>query len=116
MTQPTKVHTTLGSMTLAQARALRDMTDHDGIVPLRSMMKTRQTLALAALTDPTTPPARLDFERGALAFVLELAGILAEGIHLAYADALAATESEAHGPDSRRPGREQERDDERGPE
>lgn len=116
MTDPAKVHTTLGSMTLAQARALRDLTDHDGIIPLRAMMKTRQTIALAALTEPSTPPARLDFERGALAFVLELDGILAEGIHLAYAEALAVTESQSHGPDSRRPGREQERDDERGPE
>lgn len=112
----TPVETPLGRFSLAAARALRDMTDHDGIIPLRSMMKARQTLALSKITDPTTPPARLDFERGALQFILELDGILAEGIHVAYADALQAQESTPHASPGRRSRHDEERDSDAGPE
>ena len=120
MTLP-PVQTTLGALDPVEARNLLDMLAHDGIIPLRRLMKNRNLVATRAICHPETSAERLRYEAGALDFILELDGILDGGLQRAYASAVGLTRQSIAEPahdasDARRHGPDEREGDDSGPE
>lgn len=76
MRHPEFVPTDFGPLTGPEAYALIQMTDHDGILALRKLMRRRVDSSLGDLRLASTPPEEAMFERGVLEALSSLDEIL----------------------------------------
>lgn len=103
------VDTTLGGISLREARELQAILGNLGIVALRRLLRGRFDRALATMRRKESEPRDIDYERGALDAVQEVDTVLCE-LDRSIRDAVRSGAQDDEGSDSGRRGRVDDED------